>query len=140
MVIGTEGIGDYEYALNTTSDFQNDNRFELTQPTNTIYVRDKNGCGIVSKEVEIIQFNEFFTPNGDGYNDIWEPVKNQATKQQIKRIDIFDRYGKLIKRLSGNDFTWNGILNGKPLPSNDYWYQAVFSNGEVFTNNITLKR
>ena len=140
VIITAEGIGDYEFALNNTNNFQDDNQFQLTQPRNTIYVRDKNGCGIVSQEVEIVQFNEFFTPNGDGYNDIWEPVKNQTTKQQIKRIDIFDRYGKLIKRLTGSDFTWNGFFNGKPLPSNDYWYQVIFTSGEKATGNITLKR
>ena len=140
VIITADGIGDYEFALNTTDNFQDDNQFQLTQPTNTIYVRDKNGCGIVSKQVEIVQFNEFFTPNGDGYNDVWEPVKSQTTKQQIKRIYIFDRYGKLIKRLSGNNFFWDGTLNGKALPSNDYWYQAIFKSGEKVTGNITLKR
>jgi len=140
VLITVEGIGDYEYALNNTENFQDTNQFQLTQSNNTFYVRDKNGCGIISKEIEIVQFNEFFTPNGDGYNDVWEPVKTQTTKQQIKRIDIFDRYGKLIKRLTENDFIWDGKFNGKKLPSNDYWYQAIFKNGHQLTGNITLKR
>ena len=138
--ISAEGLGDYEYALNSTSDFQDENIFQLTEPRNTIYVRDKNGCGIVSKEVNVVQFNEFFTPNADGYNDIWIPVKDGVAKQQIKRIDIFDRYGKLIKILKDDDLSWDGRMNGKPLPSNDYWYRAIFVNGESITGNVTLKR
>ena len=138
--ISAEGLGDYEYALNSTNDFQDENIFQLTEPRNTIYVRDKNGCGIVSKEVNVVQFNEFFTPNADGYNDIWIPVKDGVAKQQIKRIDIFDRYGKLIKILKDDDLSWNGRMNGKPLPSNDYWYRAIFVNGESITGNVTLKR
>ena len=140
VAIGAEGIGNYEFALNSTTEFQDDNVFRLTEATNTVFVRDKNGCGLVSKDINVVQFNDFFTPNGDGYNDIWQPVKNEGQKQQIRKIDIFDRYGKLIKRLQGNDISWDGRLNGKPLPSNDYWYQAFFSNGERFTGNITLKR
>ncbi len=138
--ISAEGLGDYEYALNSTSDFQDENIFQLTEPRNTIYVRDKNGCGIVSKEVNVVQFNEFFTPNADGYNDIWIPVKDGVAKQQIKKIDIFDRYGKLIKILKDDDLSWDGRMNGKPLPSNDYWYRAIFVNGESITGNVTLKR
>lgn len=138
--ITAEGLGDYEYALNSIDDFQDENTFQLTEPRNTIYVRDKNGCGIISKEVNIVQFNEFFTPNADGYNDIWIPVKDEVARQQIKRIDIFDRYGKLIKVLKDEEFSWDGTINGKPLPSNDYWYRAIFVNGESITGNVTLKR
>lgn len=140
VIITAEGSGDYEYALNSTSSFQDDNVFQLTDPINTIYVRDKNGCGIVSKEIEVFQFSDFFSPNGDGINDVWRPVESQIVKQQIKRIDIFDRYGKLIKTLKGFDFSWNGYLNGNALPSNDYWFLVVFSNGQKITGNLTLKR
>ena len=37
-------------------------------------------------------------------------------------ISIFDRYGKLIIVLNSQNPLWDGTLNGKLLPSDDYWF------------------
>jgi gliding motility-associated-like protein len=43
------------------------------------------------------------------------------TKYPDATINIFDRYGKQITTLTISNQTWDGTINGKPLPS-DYWY------------------
>jgi hypothetical protein len=45
--------------------------FKIFSGAYTVYVRDKNGCGIVTDKVYLLMYPKFFTPNGDGYNDTW---------------------------------------------------------------------
>jgi 3-oxoacyl-[acyl-carrier-protein] synthase-1 len=40
------------------------------------------------------------------------------------KINIFDRYGKLIISLNPNHNGWDGIYNGEHLPSTDYWFSV----------------
>ena len=35
---------------------------------------------------------------------------------------IYDRYGRKIEVYSGKQRGWDGMYNGRPLPSGDYWY------------------
>ncbi|MGM0635195.1 MAG: T9SS type B sorting domain-containing protein, partial [Bacteroidota bacterium] len=54
-------------------------------------------------------------------------------------------YGKLLKQLSPSGQGWDGTYNGKPMPSNDYWFRVEYrepSSGAQasFKANFTLKR
>lgn len=82
-------------------------------------------------------FPDFFTPNGDGYNDLWSPVS--SNENPIDTIYIYNRFGKLLKSIERGQ-SWNGTYNGKNLPSDDYWYRALFDNDQVVTGHFTLKR
>jgi gliding motility-associated-like protein len=104
----------------------------------TVYVKDKNGCGISQGSVFLLSYPSFFTPNGDGFNDVWT-IKDSYTDPDLT-ISIFDRYGKLIKIISGVDLSWNGTLNGAMLPSTDYWFVAKRGNGKTVKGHFSLKR
>ena len=62
-----------------------------------ITVRNTIGCGETSVTIMLMDYPLYFTPNGDGYHDIWNitGIQNQPEAQ----IYIFDRYGKLLKQL-----------------------------------------
>lgn len=142
VIILPESLGDYEYALNDINGpYQDENIFEqIPMGLHTIYVRDKNGCGISSKDFGVLGIPEYFTPNQDGVNDYWQLkglFKNSDFETTIK---IFDRYGKLLTAFTPRSKGWDGFYNGKPMPSNDYWYRVELSNGMVFKGNFTLKR
>ncbi|MFD2550891.1 T9SS type B sorting domain-containing protein [Bizionia sediminis] len=79
----------------------------------------------------------FFTPNGDGQNDTWFV---SDTKNQIKRISIFNRYGTLIKQLNHRSERWDGTYKGQPAPTSDYWYLIELHSGKQVTGHFTLKR
>lgn len=133
------GIGDYVYALND-GDYQDLPIFNIKETDNIIYAKDLNGCGIVSLKFKTIIFPDFFTPNNDGYNDIWSP---KGTAQQIDAIEsiyIYDRYGKILYVINEDRSSWNGDRNGHPMPSNDYWYRVEFKDGSVYSDHFTLKR
>ena len=133
------GIGDYEYSLNDQfSGYQDEPHFEqVPAGIHTIYIQDKNGCGIASIEVSVIGFPRFFTPNNDGYNDTWKVLGVSDNFYPNSIIYIFDRYGKLLYQVLPNSDGWNGIYNGALLPSTDYWFTAELIDEN---NNTRVRR
>ncbi|VAV85915.1 hypothetical protein MNBD_BACTEROID02-18, partial [hydrothermal vent metagenome] len=142
ITVLVSGEGDYEYALNNISGpYQDSNFFENVPPgIHTIFVRDKNNCGIVNEIVSVIGFPKFFTPNGDGYNDTWQVYGVNVASQFESVIYIFDRYGKLLKQLSPQSLGWDGTFNGQNLPTSDYWFHVKLQDGRVFKSHFSLKR
>ncbi len=120
------GIGEYEFALDDISGPYQDDPFfnNVVAGIHTIYVKDKNGCGIVALEVFVLGFPKFFTPNNDGFNDTWN-IKGFSTEfTQQSTIFIYNRYGKLIKQINPSSEGWNGLFNGYMLSNSDYWFVA----------------
>ena len=138
----TLGIGDYEFAIDdVTGPYQDETLFENLRPgKHTIYVRDKNDCGIANLDFWIIGFKKFFTPNGDGFTDNWNVVGVTANHQSKTKIYIFDRFGKLLKELDPLSKGWDGTFNGNPMPQTDYWFKIVLEDGRVFKGHFSLLR
>jgi gliding motility-associated-like protein len=130
--------GDYEYSIDGET-YQDDKVFSgLSSGVYTVYVRDKNNCGLTTQDVYLLIYAKFFTPNGDGYNDTWK-IKFSDTEVGLI-IKIFDRYGKLIKNLVSNSDSWDGTFNGSNLPADDYWFIATRANGQEHKGHFSLKR
>ncbi|TXD83314.1 T9SS type B sorting domain-containing protein [Subsaximicrobium wynnwilliamsii] len=138
VIIFVDGNGDYEFSLNGF-DYQDSNAFNnLDIDDYTVYVRDKNGCGIVSEEIYLLYYPKFFTPNNDGYHDFWQLINSE--KEPQNRTFIYDRYGKLIKQLRPDGLGWDGTFNGRPLPNSDYWFTLERENGKSYSGHFSLKR
>ncbi|UPT70137.1 MAG: T9SS type B sorting domain-containing protein [Flavobacterium sp. JAD_PAG50586_2] len=135
------GTGNYEYSINGIQ-YQDSAVFnDLNGLVYTAYVRDKNGCGEVSREFYLIQIPKFFTPNGDGYNDYWNIKDGNPLAQNAGAlIYIFDRFGKLLKQISAEGLGWDGIYNGKLMPADDYWYRIQLPDNRTHNGHFTLKR
>ncbi|HEU0125931.1 MAG TPA: T9SS type B sorting domain-containing protein, partial [Flavobacterium sp.] len=105
----------------------------------TAYAREKSGCGQVTKQFVVLVFPSFFTPNNDTFNDVWEVTGMENYPQA--EVTIFDRYGKLIAKLSRLKMSWDGTLNQIPLPASDYWYALKVDDSiPVLRGHFTLKR
>ena len=128
ITISTEhlGIGDYEFALDSNFNlFQDEPYFEnVSAGIHTVFIQDKNNCGISSVNVSLIGYPKFFTPNNDGYNDTWNIVGVNSSFYQSASIKIFDRFGKYITEINLVSNGWDGLYNGQSLPSSDYWFSA----------------
>ena len=134
----TSGDGDFEYSIDGIN-YQDSNYFlNIQGGMYTVFVRDKDGCGQDSEEVTVIDYPKFFTPNNDGYNDFWQ-IKGIVNFPNSETL-IFDRYGKILARISSNDLGWNGLYNGKQMMSNDYWFRTDLGNGQTFSGHFSLKR
>ncbi|WP_375239412.1 choice-of-anchor L domain-containing protein [Aurantibacter sp.] len=142
VTIETLNSGDFEYAIDNPSIiYQNSNTFTSVSPGfHTIYVREKNGCGLTSQSISILGVPKFFTPNGDGFNDYWKPIGISDTVNFDLDIKIFNRYGKLLKQLSPKSRGWDGKFNNAYLPTEDYWFIITGQNGLTTTGHFTLKR
>lgn len=134
------GLGNYEYSLDNI-DYQSSNIFQnIASGIYTVYVRDLNGCGVVTEEISVLGIPNYFTPNGDGINDYWN-IKGVNSKFNLETtIHIFDRYGKLLKQISPLSQGWDGTFNGVQMPSSDYWYSIQLEDGRVLKGHFSLKR
>lgn len=142
VTVSVSGVGDYEYALdNEIGPYQSNNTFSGVSPGfHTVFVQDINGCGIVEKTISVLGFPKFFTPNGDTYNDYWQVYGVNSEFNQGTTIQIFNRYGKLITQFTNENVGWDGTLNGRALPANDYWFKVSLADGRTFTGHFSLKR
>ncbi|MBE9576848.1 T9SS type B sorting domain-containing protein, partial [Flavobacterium proteolyticum] len=134
----TGGSGTLMYSLDEGT-LQSSNVFtNVSAGPHTITVVDTQGCTYLTYTLLVIDYPHYFTPNGDGINDGWFIAGLQDTDV----IYIFDRYGKLIKQLRGEEF-WDGTYNQENLPSTDYWFTVDYlENGakKQFKAHFSLKR
>lgn len=139
LIVNTSGVGNYVYAIdNEYGSYQNSNIFtNIIAGDHIIYVKDLNGCGITSADFSILGYPNYFTPNGDGYNDIWDLT---GSNLDVVQISIFDRFGKLMFSTPDNTTGWNGKYNGEIMPATDYWFVAKRKNGEEIKGHFSLKR
>ena len=147
IAVQAEGIGDYEFAIdNSNGPYQNSNTFNnIPYGTHTLYVRDKNGCGIA--EEQIVQdltlegFPKFFSPNGDGINDYWQYIPPEMSGElTLVSIEIYNRYGQLLVQIDPNSRGWDGSINGGTLPAADYWFRARDNTNSELIGHFSLKR
>jgi len=80
---------------------------------------------------------QYFTPNQDGFNDLWRV--NDPTNE-VRRISILDRFGKLLYQSNVAPHVWDGIFDNNPLPSSDYWYVIEMIDGKTIRGHFSLIR
>ncbi len=141
IMISTDnlGIGDYVFSLDDSyGNYQDEPYFDNISPgIHTIYVQDKNSCGIASIEVSVIGYPKFFTPNNDGQNDTWNVLGVNENFFQQATVYIFDRFGKLITEIGLYSEGWNGTFNGNYLPATDYWFSVELVD---LKGNVRVKK
>lgn len=141
VTVNVSPPGIYEYKLDFNP-YQDSNVFtNLSMGIHEIWVRDIFSCGIKKITVQIIDYPNYFTPNGDSIHDTWNitELKNQPNSY----IDIFDRYGKLIKQIKPSGQGWDGTYNGNPLPATDYWFTVYYTElntNQKFSSHFSLLR
>jgi len=138
ITVHTAGEGNYVYSLDGRV-YQSNNRFDGLEPgVYTVFVKDGNGCGVTNKEIVLLDYPNYFTPNGDGVNETWF-IKNSVKEPHFK-VTIFDRYGKLITAFGPTSQGWDGTLNGIQLPSTDYWFVVTREDGRELKGHFSMLR
>ncbi len=92
------------------------------------------GCGSSSDLMTLTVFESFkvpntFTPNGDGYNDIWEIQVLRVFKNAI--VEVYNTAGSLVFRSIGYNQPWDGKRNGQSLPAGTYYYTIDLKSQQV---------
>ena len=136
LTIIYSGNGMYQFSIDGVT-FQDSPIFTNVSPANyLVSAIDLNECGGFTTAVTVLDYPRFFTPDGDTYNDFWS-IKNL---NQNDTISIFNRFGKLLKILSGSDAVWDGTFNGSTLPASDYWFVLQLQDGKTVKGHFALKR
>lgn len=99
------------------------------------------GCPSVSDAVFVFVYKNLdipnaFSPNGDGINDNWE-VKGLET-YPASVTSIYARSGRMVFEQKGGRVSWNGSINGKPLPIGAYYYLINLNNGQPPVSGTVL--
>jgi gliding motility-associated-like protein len=106
-----------------------DFRFIETRDTVTLYIEED--C------LELTLPN-VFTPNGDGYNDTWAPISEDATDYEIT---IYNRWGTAVHQYTGPANTYPG-WRGENQPEGTYFVTVRAQNAYGYiveeTGQITL--
>ncbi len=88
-----------------------------------------------------------FSPNGDGRNDFFRPLRTTyGTPVQIRQLQVYNRWGALIWSGSGKmaEQGWDGNHKGMPVEAGVYFWTADFetADGKRITQkgDVTLVR
>lgn len=80
-----------------------------------------------------------FTPNGDGYNDLWQ-IKYLESYPNTT-IDVYNRYGEKLYSSIGYSVPWDGRYKGANVPAGTYYYIINPKNGrKVISGSVTIIR
>ncbi|WP_297762490.1 T9SS type B sorting domain-containing protein [uncultured Muriicola sp.] len=135
--ISTLNEGEFEFSLDGVN-FQDDPIFfDIPGGVYTISLRNNSSCGIVTQEYFHLVVPKFFTPNGDNINDVFKIDGIDSTPDY--EINLYDRYGKLLKSSYNAPLQWDGRYNNRELPSGDYWY-SIRIEDKVIKGHVSLKR
>ena len=133
----------YRYFVNGVETTETTQRITQSD-TYEVRVIDQNGCESVAflyVEYFDIEVPDFFSPDGDGMNETWAPVNQEAFPEILTLI--FDRYGREIYRMELEDDPWDGLYKNNESPTGDYWY-VIKLRGEndkrQFVGHFTLYR
>lgn len=138
---GTPG---YTYYFDDENNGTDETMFITRTDTYTVRVVDANGCeaiATIDMEFVDIEIPNFFTPDGDGLNDIWLPKYTDQFPNLF--IKIFDRYGRHVYTIMDNKDGWDGLYQESDLPTGDYWYILKLRGEEdqrEFVGHFTLYR
>jgi gliding motility-associated-like protein len=118
-----------------------------TQFTVVIRVEDRDG-NVIEKTFTInrgrtdlseLEVFNTFTPNGDGTNDTWGVP--DLRYYLGARVQVFDRSGERLFYTEDADIRWDGVYQGKEMPTGSYyWIIEVRETGEVRRGILNLLR
>ena len=93
-------------------------------------------ANITPPPVFIFEVPNAFTPNGDGLNDKLKIISN-AGISTLTSFKIFSRSGNLVFESRDLSIGWDGRFKGNMLPSDIYYWTAVYVDRNDQTNSKT---
>ncbi|WP_452610319.1 Ig-like domain-containing protein [Roseivirga echinicomitans] len=87
-----------------------------------------------TKDVPDARIKNFFSPNGDGINDLW--VIDDILDNPINEVKVFSQNGTLIFSERNYKNTWNGTYKGESIPPGTYYYEINVYNGELIVKGF----
>lgn len=129
-ILATGGVGPYTYSWDSEAGNNTTLLENVGRGSYIARVTDSNGCSatrtIVKDEmVPRMVFPNSFSPNGDGINDLFEPLSPCIPDYDLY---IYDRWGKVVFQEINGKGKWDGTTDGEPMPSEVYVYKVNYDN------------
>jgi gliding motility-associated-like protein len=136
------GTGDMSTFFEPSYEYEEAGTYTITLYTvNQWGCKDETQLPLVVKFPEDVFIPNAFSPNGDNNNDLFS-IKYQHVREMS--IKIFNRWGEAIFTADRADFTWDGTMNGNPVPEDVYVYhiKAKGVHGKTFDafGHVTVVR
>lgn len=105
----------------------------------TLMVTNSNGCSL-TKSIDVIrticEIPNVITPNNDGSNDSLD-----LTGFNVKKIEIYNRWGRLVYDKENYNNEWYGQNNNnETLPDSTYYYLIEIDNESIKTGWIFISK
>jgi len=110
--------------------------------TYTVQITDANGCvnnaSVTVNAIEdlAVEVPLAFTPNGDGINDRF--IIRNLDQYPQNTLQVFDRTGKIIYQRENYNNDWNGMVNGKMITRDTYFYILTIKGKVVKKGAVTV--
>ncbi len=126
--IALEGSGADSYSWtpsNTLDNSTSANPIATPSETTTYTLTgSRDGCSATDNVtvfiVDPLKAPNAFTPNGDGYNDVWEINRIELFPNVI--VEVYNRWGQRVFSSVGYTSPWNGTNDGNYLPEGTYYW------------------
>lgn len=81
------------------------------------------------KKLECIALaSKYFSPNGDGYNDVLKIIN--VEKFPNFELFIYNRWGQQVHTQKNIYIPWDGTSNGFPMPDGTYYYLFFYDSSK----------
>jgi gliding motility-associated-like protein len=120
---------------NPVHDYKDIGNYEIM-----LIVENEVGCldttyGEVSL-IEDIEIPNVFTPNGDGFNDVF--IIPSSGMKEFSLI-IYNRWGSELFRTEASRVSWDGMtISGRPAPEGTYFYELKAKGEKDYSTTGTL--
>lgn len=115
----------------------------------TLYALSPLGCidsmtrEIFYKEDVIFYVPNSFTPDGDEFNQVFQPIFTSGYDAHDFKMLIYNRWGELIYETTDDTVGWDGTYKGKPVQEGTYsWkieFQKLYTDERVLvTGHVTM--
>ncbi|MCI5056129.1 MAG: gliding motility-associated C-terminal domain-containing protein, partial [Flavobacteriales bacterium] len=129
------GDEDVSALQNPVHDYEVPGDYEVT-----LIVQNENGCFDTAygeiKLLEDIEIPNVFTPNGDGFNDVFIIP---TTGMDEFHLVIYNRWGSEMFRTEATKVSWDGMtIAGRPAPEGTYFYELKAKGEKDYSTTGTL--
>jgi len=129
-------------------DYSTNRTFGLSDPGfYWVVVTDNHGCSasdsitVIKLCPSVLYIPNSFSPNGDGYNDVFQIASENVIGYNIK---IYNRWGELVYQNNDINTGWDGKTKGTDCPSGYYYItlsvQFIDNMIKYYNSSILLLR
>lgn len=132
------------YAIQWNTGQNTSNLYNLTAGSYTVTITDSNGCvterTIILTEPQDLDMPTGYTPNGDGYNDLF--VVDGLDAYPNNTFMVFNRWGSVVYDRLNYTNDWAGEnTRGEQLPNGTYFVILTINKGErTLQGYVDLRR